>query len=73
MTRYQFRSWPTRILFAIMAFSILAFGAVETWAITVIEVSILSMAIAWMIRRLVAPYRLIWTRISFLAVLERIR
>ena len=60
MTRYQFRSWSARILFAIMAFSILAFGAVETWAITVIEVSILSMAIAWMIRRLVAPYRLIW-------------
>ena len=60
MTRYQFRSWSARILFAIMAFSILAFGAVETWAVTVIEVSILSMAIAWMIRRLVAPYRLIW-------------
>ena len=60
MTRYRFRSWSARILFAVMAFSVLAFGAVETWALVVTEVTVLSLAVVWMIRRLVSPFAFIW-------------
>ena len=60
MTRYRFRSWSARILFAVMAFSVLAFGAVETWALMVTEVAVFSLVVVWMVRRLVTAFPFIW-------------
>ena len=60
MTQYRFRLWSARTLYVVTAFSVLAFGSVETWALTVIEVAVFLLAILWMIRRMVSPFRLRW-------------
>jgi O-antigen ligase len=58
MTRYQFRVHSANVLFAILVFAVMAFGAVERWALTVVEVSILLLALVWVLRRAFRPFPL---------------
>ena len=58
MTRYQFRARSAGVLFMILVFGVMAFGAVERWALTVVETSILLVALAWVARRIFRPFPL---------------
>ena len=58
MTRYRFRTVSANVLFAILVFAVMAFGAVERWALTVVEVSVFLLALAWVLRGLWRPFPL---------------
>ena len=60
MTRYEFRVRSANVLFAVLVFGVLAFGAVERWALTVVETSIMLLALAWVVRRVFRPFPLVW-------------
>lgn len=60
MTRYQFRVRSANVLFAVLVFGVLAFGAVERWALTVVETSIMLLALAWVVRRAFRPFPIEW-------------
>ncbi len=58
MTRYQFRVHSANVLFTILVFAVMAFGAVERWALTFVEVSIMLLALVWVVRRAFRPFPL---------------
>lgn len=58
MTRYRFRTFSANALFAIMVFAVMAFGAVERWALTVVEVAVFLLALTWVLRGLWRPFPL---------------
>ena len=58
MTRYDFRIFSANALFTILIFAVVAFGAVERWALTVVEVSIFLLALLWVVRGLWRPFPL---------------
>lgn len=61
LTGYRIRLYTAGCLFAVMAFSVLAFGGVERSARTVIEIAVFAIAAAWTVRRLLAPFPLVWS------------
>lgn len=61
LTGYRIRLYTAVCLFLVMAFSILAFGGVERSARTVIEIAVFAIAAAWTVRRLLAPFPLVWS------------
>ena len=61
LTGYRIRLYTAVCLFLVMAFSVLAFGGVERSARTVIEIAVFAIAAAWTVRRLLAPFPLVWS------------
>ncbi len=50
MTAYRFRSLSAIVIFLLLVFSVLAFGAVDVWALTVLEVGVFALAAIWTLR-----------------------
>lgn len=64
LTGYRIRLYSAGCLFAVMAFAVLAFGGVERSARTVIEIAVFILAAAWAVRRLIAPFPVVWSRFA---------
>ena len=60
-TFYAFRLGTARVLFATMVLATLAFGGVDGWARAIIGCTILVVAAAWAVRRVIGGYRFIWS------------
>ena len=60
MTPYRFRLVSAVALLVLLAFMVMAFGAVDQWALTIFEVGVFLLAIAWAFRLALGKARPVW-------------
>ncbi|MBI3696260.1 MAG: O-antigen ligase family protein [Acidobacteria bacterium] len=61
MTPYRFRLLSAGAVFLLFAFSVLAFGAVDLWALTILEVGVFILAALWTVRLAMGRLQLVWS------------
>lgn len=60
MTPYRFRLLSAAALLVLLAFAVMAFGAVDQWALTILEVGVFLLSAVWAFRLALGAARPVW-------------